>query len=60
MKLFKLIFMVRFIKILEWIWSIEEGATSRLVPMNAAKGAQKINEDYHKVYTSSKILLNGN
>ena len=60
MKLFKLIFMVRFIKILEWIWPIEEGATSRLVPMIAAKGTQKINEDYHKVYTSSIILLNVN
>ena len=52
--------MVRFIKILERIWSIEEGATSRLVPMIAAKDARKINEDYHKVYTSSIILLNVN
>ena len=55
--------MVRFINILEQIWSIEEGPTSRLVPMNpeglaapkistrrkAVKDAQKINEDYHKV-----------
>ena len=63
MKLSKLIFMVRFIKILEQVWPIEEGATARLVPMNpeglaapkistrrkAAKDAQKINEDYHKV-----------
>ena len=60
MKSFKLIFMVRFIKILERIRSIEEGATSRLVPMIAAKDARKINEDYHKVYTSSMILLNVN
>ncbi len=45
--------MVRFINILEQIWPIEEGATDRLVPMNAVKGAQKINEDCHKVYTSS-------
>ena len=52
MKLFKLIFMVGLIKILEWIWSIEEGGTSRLVPMTAAKGTRKINEDCHKVYTS--------
>ena len=55
--------MVRFIKVLEQIWPIEEGATARLVPMNpeglaarkistrrkAAKDAQKINEDCHKV-----------
>ncbi len=60
MKSFKLIFMVRFIKILERIRSIEEGATSRLVPMIAAKDARKINEYYHKVYTSSKIILNVN
>ncbi len=49
MKLSKLIFMVRFINILEQVWPIEEGATARLVPMKAAKDAQKINEDYHKV-----------
>ena len=34
MKLSKLIFMVRFINILEQVWPIEEGATARLVPMN--------------------------
>lgn len=39
--------MVRFIKIFEWISSIEEGATSRLVPMRAVKYAKKINEDCH-------------
>ena len=63
LKLSKLIFMVRFIKVLEQIWPIEEGATARLVPMNpeglaapkistrrkAAKDAQKINKDCHKV-----------
>ena len=49
MKLSKLIFMVRFIKVLEQVWPIEEGATARLVPMKAAEDAQKINEDYHKV-----------
>ena len=57
MKLSKLIFMVRFIKILEWISSIEEAATSRSVPMRAEKYAQKINEDCHKVYTSSDFLV---
>ena len=41
--------MVRFIKILEQVWPVEEGATARLVLMKAAKDAQKINEDYHKV-----------
>ena len=41
--------MVRFINILEQIWSIEEGATSRLVPMKAVKDAQNINKDCHKV-----------
>ena len=49
MKLFKLIFMVRFINILEQVWPIEEGATARLVPMKAAEDAQKINKDCHKV-----------
>ena len=53
MKLFKLIFMVRFIKILEQIWSDEEGATSRLVPMKTAEDAQKINKDCHNVYAIS-------
>ena len=60
MKLSKLIFMVRFINILEQVWPIEEGATSRLVLMKAVKDAQKINEVYHKVYTSSHYLLNVN
>ena len=60
MKLFKQIFMVRFIKILEGISSIEEAATSWSVLTKAEKYAQKINEDYHKVYTSSVILLNVN
>ena len=45
--------MVRFIKILRQIWSDEEGATSRLVLMKTAEDAQKINKDYHKVYTIS-------
>ena len=60
MKLSKLIFMVRFINILEQIWPIEprraretevtqQGATDRLVPMKAIKDAQKINEACHKV-----------
>ena len=49
MKLSKLIFMVRFINILEQVWPIEEEATARLVPMKAVKPAQKINEDCHKV-----------
>ena len=60
MKLFLLIFMVRFIKILEQIWSIEEGATSRLVPMKAAKDAQKINKDCHKVNTFLGLFSNVN
>ena len=49
--------MVRFINILRQIWSVEEGATSRLVLMKTAEDAQKINEDYHKVYTISKFLV---
>ena len=49
MKLFELIFMVRFIKILEGISTIKEGATIRLVPMRAEKYTQKINKDCHKV-----------
>ena len=74
MKLSKLIFMVRFINIMEQVWPVEEGATARLVPMNpeglaapkistcrkAVKDAQKINKDCHKVYTSSDSLLNVN
>lgn len=52
MKLFKLIFMARFIKILEQICLIEEGATIRLDPTKANKDAQKINKGWHKVYTS--------
>ncbi len=47
MKLFKLILMVRFIKILKQIRSIKEGTTARLVPMQADEDAQKINEDCH-------------
>lgn len=50
--MFKLIFMVRFIKIFRQIWSTEEGATMRLVPMKGAEDVQKINKDYHKVHTS--------
>ena len=53
MKLFKLIFMVRFIKVSEWISPVEEGATSRSVPMRTGKDTRKINDDCHKVYTSS-------
>ena len=60
LKLFKLIFMVRFIKILEGISSIEEAATYRSVPMIAKKYTQKINKDCHKVYTSLGSLLNVN
>ena len=52
--------MVRFIKILEWISSVEEAATYRSAPMRAEKDTQKINEDCHKVYTSSHLLLNVN
>ena len=59
-KLFKLIFMVRFINILEQIWPIEEGATYRLVPMKAVKDAQKINKSYHQVLTSLENLFNVN
>ena len=57
MKLFKLIFMVRFIKILRQNGSAEEGATYRLVPMKTAEDAQKTNEDYHKVYTILKFSV---
>lgn len=60
MKLFKLIFMARFIKILEQICLIEEGATIRLDPMKANKDDQKINKGCHKVYTSLDSLLNVN
>ena len=49
MKLFKLIFMVRFIKILEWISLAEEAATSRSEPMMTGKDTRKINEGCHKV-----------
>ena len=38
-KLFKLIFMARFIKILEQIRPIAEGATARLVPIKADEDA---------------------
>lgn len=41
--------MARFIKVLEQICSIEEGATMRLVPMKADKDAKKINKGCHKV-----------
>ena len=57
MKLFKLIFMVRFIKISEQVCSIEEGATLRLVPTKADKDARKINKDCHKVYIIYRFLL---
>ena len=60
MKLSKLIFMVRFIKISEWISSIEEAATSRSVLMRATKDTRKINKDCHKVYTSSDSFINVN
>ena len=56
MKLFKLIFMARFIKILEQISPIAEGATARLVPIKADKDARKINEDCHKVNNFSNFL----
>ncbi len=52
--------MVRFIKISEQVWPIEEEATIRLVPMKAVKDARKINKDCHKVYTPSDSLLNVN
>jgi len=41
--------MVRFINILEQIWPVYEGATSRLVPIKAAEDAQNIDKDCHKV-----------
>ena len=47
MKLFKLIFMARFIKILGWISSVEEAATFRSVPMREEKYAQKIDKGCH-------------
>ena len=56
MKLFKLIFMARFIKILEQIRSIAEGATSRLVPIKADEDARKINEDCRKVNNFSLYI----
>ena len=49
MKLFKLIFMARFIKVSEQLCSIEERATMRLVSMKADKDARNINKDCHKV-----------
>ena len=49
MKLFKLVFMARFINILEQIRPSEEGATVRLVPMKTDEDARKINEDCRKV-----------
>ena len=44
-KLFKLIFMVRFIKVLEGISTVEEVETSRSAPVRAEKYTQKINKD---------------
>ena len=60
MKLSKLIFMARFIKVLGWISSVEprrargakatqQTATSRSVSMREEKYAQKIDKDCHKV-----------
>ncbi len=49
LKLFRLIFMVRFINIMEQIWPVYGGATSRLVPMREEKYAQKIDKGCHKV-----------
>ena len=43
--------MVRFIKLLEQIWPIEEGAILRLVPMKVDKDARKINKDCLKYMT---------
>ena len=56
MKLSKLIFMARFIKVLGWISSVEEAATSRSVPMREKKYAQKIDKDCHKVNNFLKYL----
>ena len=50
MKLFKLIFLVRFIKVLEGISSVGEGATYRSTPMRAEKYTQKINENCHNFF----------
>ncbi len=57
MKLLKLIFMVRFIKILEQVCPIEEETTSRLVPRKADKDAPKVNKDCHNVYNSSDFFI---
>ncbi len=43
--------MVRFIKILEWIWPDEERATYRLVSIRTTKDARKINKDRRKANT---------
>ncbi len=53
MKLCKLIFMATFIKILEHVRAIAEGAIFRLVPIKADEDARKINEDCHKVNSFS-------
>ena len=37
------------LKVLGWISSVEEAATSRSVPMREEKYAQKIDKDCHKV-----------
>ena len=42
MKLSKLIFMVRFIKVLEWISPAEEAATSRSEPMRTGKAPKRL------------------
>lgn len=57
MKLLKLIFMVRFIKILEWISSVEEAATTRSVPMRAEKDTLKIIKDCHEVFNSTYFFI---
>ena len=44
MKLFKLIFMVRFIKILKHVRAIAEGVTFRLVPIKADEDAERLME----------------
>lgn len=56
MKLCKLIFMARFIKNLEHVRAIAEGATFRLVPVKADEYARKINEDSHKANNFSCFL----
>ena len=60
LKLFKLIFLVIFIKIPEQIRSVYEGATSRSVPIKADEDARKIDKDCQKVNTSLEFLNNVN